>query len=530
MIILALALAAAGLGYSVLTLTRGRRPHASVAPRNAAATSDAEREAAERIATARTDALAMRERALEEIAIRNEAATASEASLEELDRILRERNYILSQRRFAHKKRREEIDARTAALVEQQQQMTATLAARAELDAASARQTVLERVEAECTSEHSQRVEQAVAERLGDVAATTRMLIVEAIQRQDGSHADSAPRLSPMPLEPLTEEGRTRFLAAVQEIAENTSTEVSIDAERALVALRGIDPVGREVARQASLETLERRLSANEVAPLLIRTRQALQHRITDLGERALWEMDMSGRPELAELAGTLHYRFSYGQNALLHCKETGFLCGVLAAELGLDQKEARRAGMLHDIGKAVDHSVEGSHAVIGGELLRLFGTPDGIVHAVKAHHFDEDPSTNLAFLTICADAISASRPGARRDTLATYLARLEQLQEIATRHAGVERAFPMQAGREVRIVVKPSAVNDSDVPLLTHTIAKEIESEMTYPGTIKVTVIREMMATATAPAQLVPVHKTQTSPAEAVTNIEVAPEKKEHS
>jgi ribonuclease Y len=253
------------------------------------------------------------------------------------------------------------------------------------------------------------------------------------------------------------------------------------------------------VARQASLEVLERRLRAEEVPPLLLQTRTGLSRRITELGERAMWEMGITGRPELAELLGTLHYRFSYGQNALLHCEETGYLCAVLAAELRMDPADARAAGLLHDIGKAVDHDVEGSHAIIGGELLALLGTESGIVHAVKAHHFDEEPSTDLAMLTICADAISASRPGARRDTLTTYLQRLEQLQQIATRHTGVERAFPMQAGREVRISVRPEQVPDADVAALCTAIAREIEQEMTYPGMIKVTVIREISATATA-------------------------------
>ena len=232
------------------------------------------------------------------------------------------------------------------------------------------------------------------------------------------------------------------------------------------------------------------------MAPILLRTRRDLHREITVLGERALWEMRMDGRPELAELLGTLHYRFSYGQNALLHCQETGYLCAMLASELRLDAAEARSAGLLHDIGKAVDHDVEGSHAIIGGELLALLGVDAGIVHAVKAHHFDEEPATDLAMLTICADAISASRPGARRDTLTTYL---QRLQSIATRHSGVERAFPMQAGREVRVAVRPDAVPDDQVPGLCAEIAREIEAEMTYPGMIKVTVIRETSASATA-------------------------------
>jgi ribonuclease Y len=328
---------------------------------------------------------------------------------------------------------------------------------------------------------------------------SAKELIVHAIQRQDRSHIDTAPRTGPIALEGLSEESRAKLLDALGAVAGDTGAELGVDAERNQATLRSLDPIGREVARQASLEVLERRLRAEEVPPVLLQTRTGLTRKITELGERALWEMNMGGRPELAELLGTLHYRFSYGQNALLHCEETGYLCAVLAAELRMDPADARAAGLLHDIGKAVDHDVEGSHAIIGGELLSLLGTEAGIVHAVKAHHFDEEPSTDLAMLTICADAISASRPGARRDTLTTYLQRLEQLQSIATRHNGVERAFPMQAGREVRISVRPEQVPDSVVPGLCAEIAREIEAEMTYPGMIKVTVIRETSATATA-------------------------------
>jgi ribonuclease Y len=374
-----------------------------------------------------------------------------------------------------------------------------TLERVAAVDRDSAARTVLDRVEAELAADHPGRVQRAIEARVGELVPSAKELIVEAIQRQDRSHIDTAPRTGPLALEALSEESRQRLLDALSTVAAETGADLGVDAERNQATLRSLDPIGREVARQASLEVLERRLRAEEVPPLLLQTRTGLSRRITELGERAMWEMGITGRPELAELLGTLHYRFSYGQNALLHCEETGYLCAVLASELRMDPAEARHAGLLHDIGKAVDHDVEGSHAIIGGELLSLLGTDGDIVHAVKAHHFDEEPSTDLAMLTICADAISASRPGARRDTLTTYLQRLEQLQQIATRHHGVERAFPMQAGREVRISVKPETVSDDRVPELCAEIAREIEAEMTYPGMIKVTVIREISATATA-------------------------------
>jgi ribonuclease Y len=346
-----------------------------------------------------------------------------------------------------------------------------------------------------------------VLERVGaEPPVTAGRLIVGAISRQDASNIDAAPRLTPVPFERLDEHARERLLNALAVIADATGMELGVDDAKGQATLRGTDPLGREVARQAALEVLDRRIQAAEVPPVLEKTSAALRRHVQEIGERALWEMAMDGRPELAELVGTLHYRFSYGQNALLHCQETGFLCATLAAELGLPANEARTAGMLHDVGKAVDHAVEGVHAIIGGELLRVLGSPSELIHAVKAHHFDEEPETDLAMLTICADAISASRPGARRDTLAAYLARLEQLQTIATRHAGVERAFPLQAGREVRIFVKSSAVNDGDLAPLTAEIAREIEAEMAYPGVVKVTTIRETTATATAPAQIVPV------------------------
>jgi ribonucrease Y len=346
-----------------------------------------------------------------------------------------------------------------------------------------------------------------VADIVGDrVETAANDRILQAVERQDASNVDSAPRISPLSLEGLDDHARERVLSALAVIAEQTGAELGVDNEKHQATLRTVDPIGREIARQAALEVVDRRIQASEVPPLIQKTRRTTHRKVVEVGERALWTMQIEGRPELAELVGTLHHRFSYGQNALLHCEETGHLCGVLAAELGLPQDLAREAGMLHDIGKAVDHDVEGVHALIGGELLRVLGVDEGIVHAVKAHHFDEEPSTDLAMLTICADAISASRPGARRDTLATYLLRLEQLQTIATRHGGVDRAFPLQAGRELRVFVKASQVKDTDMPPLSAEIAREIESEMQYPGIIKVTVIRETTAMATAPAQLVPV------------------------
>ncbi len=507
-VLIVIAVLLAGAGIAALTAAsrdKGEPPPAM--PAMSQSLADANQQAATLIADARTSALHAHEAAMEEVKDRLAAVESREALIAERHKHLRERREVFDDRRFAYRKRRDEIEERRVKVAEQGQEIAATLRAKAALDRDAAAALVLERVQSELVAERTALVEATVADIIGErIETTANDRILQAVERQDASNVDSAPRISPFSLEGLDEHAQERVLSAFAVIAEQTGAELGVDNEKHQATLRTVDPIGREIARQAALEVIDRRIQASEVPPLIQKTRRTTQRRVMEVGERALWLMQIEGRPELAELVGTLHHRFSYGQNALLHCEETGHLCGVLAAELGLPQSLARQAGMLHDIGKAVDHDVEGVHAIIGGELLRVLGVDAGIVHAVKAHHFDEEPSTDLAMLTICADAISASRPGARRDTLATYLLRLEQLQTIATRHGGVDRAFPLQAGRELRVFVKASQVKDTDMPPLTAEIAREIESEMQYPGVIKVTVIRETTAMATAPAQLVPV------------------------
>jgi ribonucrease Y len=507
-VLIVIAVLLAGAGIAALTsASRGKSEQPSAMPAVSQSLADANQQAAALIAEARTSALHAHEAAMEEVNERLAAVESREALIAERHKHLRERREVFDDRRFAYRKRRDEIEERRVKVAEQGDEIASTLRAKAALDRDAAAALVLERVQSELVAERAALVEATVADMIGErVETSANDRILQAVERQDASNVDSAPRISPFSLEGLDEHAQERVLTAFAVIAEQTGAELGVDSEKHQATLRTVDPIGREIARQAALEVIDRRIQASEVPPLIQKTRRTTQRKVMEVGERALWLMQIEGRPELAELVGTLHHRFSYGQNALLHCEETGHLCGVLAAELGLPQSLARQAGMLHDIGKAVDHDVEGVHAIIGGELLRVLGVDAGIVHAVKAHHFDEEPSTDLAMLTICADAISASRPGARRDTLATYLLRLEQLQTIATRHGGVDRAFPLQAGRELRVFVKASQVKDTDMPPLTAEIAREIESEMQYPGVIKVTVIRETTAMATAPAQLVPV------------------------
>jgi ribonuclease Y len=270
--------------------------------------------------------------------------------------------------------------------------------------------------------------------------------------------------------------------------------DLIIDDTPETVVLSGFDPVRREVARVTLNKLLsDGRIHPTRIEEVVVKSREEVSGRIVEEGQQALFELGLQNvHPELVRLVGTLRFRYSYGQNVLAHVKEVAYLAGMIAAEIGADERLAKEAGMFHDIGKAVDHEVEGSHAIIGGEILRRLGRHPEVVNAVQCHHYDIEPTTVLAFVVLSADAISASRPGARRETLASYIKRLEKLEEIANAFEGVERSFAIQAGREVRIMVKPDRVNDDAAVVLAREIARRIEGEMSYPGTIKVTVVRE--------------------------------------
>jgi ribonuclease Y len=273
-----------------------------------------------------------------------------------------------------------------------------------------------------------------------------------------------------------------------------TGVDVIIDDTPEAVTLSAFDTVRREIAR-LSLEKLisDGRIHPGRIEEIVEKTKKEMDDKIREEGERAAFEVGINGlHPELIKLLGRLKYRTSFGQNALQHSKEVAFLLGVMASELGLDFKLGRRIGLLHDIGKAVDHQIEGTHAKLGAELAKKYNESAQIIEAIEAHHEETQPQSFYAVLAVAADAISAARPGARRETLETYIKRLEKLESIANLFKGVEKSFAIQAGREIRVIVQPEKISDSDAVNMARDIRKKIEEGMEYPGQIKVTVIRE--------------------------------------
>ena len=274
-----------------------------------------------------------------------------------------------------------------------------------------------------------------------------------------------------------------------------TGVDIIIDDTPEAIALSCFDHVRREVARIA-LEKLiaDGRIHPTKIEEMVEKAKREVEHRIRQEGERAVLETNVHGlNNELVKLLGRLYYRTSYRQNVLMHSIEVSKLCGVLASELGVDANLARRAGLLHDIGKALTAEIEGSHVQIGVDVCRKYNESNEVIHAIEAHHNDVEPKTAIACIVQAADAISAARPGARRENIESYIKRLENLEEIANSFAGVERSFAIQAGREIRIMVKPDKVNDAETVILAKDIVKKIEDTMEYPGQIKVNVIREM-------------------------------------
>jgi len=323
-------------------------------------------------------------------------------------------------------------------------------------------------------------------------------MIALAVQRYAADYvAERVVTAVPLPSEEMKGRIIGREGRNIRAFEAATGIDVIIDDTPEAVILSGFNPVRREVARIALTRLVQDgRIHPARIEETVERVTKEVEEIIREAGEQALFDLGLHGlHPELVKLIGKLKYRTSYGQNIYTHSLEVAFLCGMIASELGLSAKVAKRAGLLHDIGKAVDHEVEGPHALIGADLCKKYGESARVIHAIAAHHEDESPRDVLPILVQAADALSGARPGARREMLANYLKRLEDLEKIAKSFAGVEKSYAIQAGREIRIIVDNHKVSDEVATMLARDIAKKVESELSYPGQIRVTVIRETRA-----------------------------------
>ncbi len=409
--------------------------------------------------------------------------------LKEIEFLEKEKDFKRSEDRL--RERQKEIEG----LVIEQRNMLEKISG---MSGTEAREYLLKSFEDEIRQEAGKMLRKVEAETRELADKKAREIIALAVARYAGDYvADRTVSVVPLPNEEMKGRIIGREGRNIRAIEAATGIDIIIDDTPEAVLLSGFNPVRREVARVA-LErlVLDGRIHPARIEEIVKKVEKEIDTTIREAGEQATFDVGVYGiHPELVKLLGKLKFRTSYAKNVLQHSVEVAFLCGIMAAELGINVKKAKRAGLLHDIGKAVDHEVEGSHAIIGADLAKKYGESRDVVHAVAAHHEDVKPETILAVLVQAADALSGARPGARREMLESYVNRLEDLERIATSFAGVEKSFAIQAGREIRIAVNSERLTDAEASLLCRDITQKIESELTYPGQIKVTVIRETRA-----------------------------------
>ncbi len=390
------------------------------------------------------------------------------------------------------------LDETQAELEQVKKLQMAQLEKVADLSAEEARRIIMEQVETDSRHEVAMLIKSIEDQAKEEADAKARNIITGAIQRCAADHvAETTVSVVNLPNDEMKGRIIGREGRNIRTIENLTGVDLIIDDTPEAVILSGFDPVRREVARR-SLEKLitDGRIHPGRIEETVEKAQKEVEQIIKEEGEQATFDTGVHGlHPELIRLIGKLKYRTSYGQNVLKHAIEVSHLAGLMAAELGADVALAKRAGLLHDIGKAIDHDVEGSHVTIGADVARKYKENERVIHAIMAHHGDVEPNSIEACLVQAADAISAARPAARRENLESYIKRLENLEGIANSFGGVERSFAIQAGREIRIIVKPDKVKDEETVLLAKDIVKKIEDEMEYPGQIKVNVIRETRA-----------------------------------
>ena len=438
----------------------------------------------------------------------------------ELDKEVRERRNELQQleKRLVHKE--ETLDKKNSAMEQKEEQLQRRVdkveKTKDEVEAlrekqlqelerisgltlTEAKQYLLKTIEEEVKHESAILIKEIEAKAKLDADKKAKEIITNAIQKCAVDHVvDTTVSVVPLPNDEMKGRIIGREGRNIRTLETLTGIDLIIDDTPEAVILSGFDPIRREIARIA-LEKLivDGRIHPARIEEMVEKAKKEVEVIIREEGEAATFETGVHGlHPELIRLLGKMKFRTSYGQNVLRHSIEVSNLAGLMASELGLDVRLAKRAGLLHDIGKSVDYEVEGSHVTIGANLCRKYGENAIIINAVEAHHGDVDPETAIAVLVQAADTISAARPGARRETLETYIKRLQKLEEIATSFKGVDKSYAIQAGREVRIMVVPEEVDDNGLVLLARDVTKRIENDLEYPGQIKVSIIRETRAT----------------------------------
>ncbi len=424
--------------------------------------------------------------------------SAAVATASALQAALAERGELLERRERAIANAEAELELERESLSGQRGEAERRLEQLAGMSGARAKQVLLKEIEDQAKQESARRIRQIEEETKREAERRVRNILSVVMQRLAASHAAET-TVSVVQLSSDDMKGRIigregRNIRALENI---TGVDFIIDDTPGAVVLSGFDGVRRELARL----TLEKLLQDGRIHPARIeetyyQTKSELEAHIIELGEQGAFDAGVQSlHPELVKTLGRLRFRTSYGQNVLAHSIEVAHLAAMMADELGASPKTARRAALLHDIGKAVTHEVEGPHALVGGELARRYGEDEAVAHAMEAHHNEVEPQTIEAVIVQAADALSGARPGARGESLEQYVKRLRDLEQIATRHPGVDKVYAMQAGREIRVMVAPGAIDDDAASALSYEIAREIEKELEYPGQIKVTVIRESRA-----------------------------------
>ncbi len=433
-----------------------------------------------------------------EIKERRGEISRQERRLQQKEEAMDKKVESLEQKEELLAKKNKELEAMQQDVAGIQKKQLAQLEKISGLSVTEAKDLLLSSIESEVKHEAAIRVKAIEDEAKEEAEKRARNIIGMAIQRCAADHAtETTVSVVALPSDEMKGRIIGREGRNIRAIENYTGVDLIIDDTPEAVVLSSFDPIRREVARI----TLEKLISDGRIHPGRIeetveKAKKEVEAKIKQEAERATFETGVHGlHPELLKILGRLHFRTSYGQNVLMHSIEVSHLAGLMAGELGADVTLAKRAGLLHDIGKAVDHEQEGSHIEIGANLARKYREGNEIIHAIMAHHGDVEAETLIAVIVQAADAISAARPGARRENLETYIKRLEKLEEIADSFEGVEKSYAIQAGREIRIMVKPEVVGDESITIIARDIVKKIEAELEYPGQIKVNVIREVRA-----------------------------------